>query len=70
VTEQELRQVVNALSIHLASAEARIASLEQRVRELERDTPQARQLQAELDATLADNAAAGYGEDYDGEPGD
>ena len=41
---------------------------EERIRALEADTPQARQLQSELDATLADNAAAGYGEDCDGEP--
>lgn len=38
-----------------------------RIRQLEAETPQARQLQAELDATLADNAAAGYGEDYYGD---
>ena len=41
-----------------------------RIRALEGQTPRARQLQAELDATLADNAAAGYGEDYCGEPDD
>lgn len=54
----------------LDRAMERIDKLEQRVRELEQDTPQARQAQAELDATLADNAAAGYGEDYYGEPDD
>ena len=41
-----------------------------RIHVLEGEAPQARQLQAELDATLADNAAAGYGEDYYGEPDD
>ena len=41
--------------------------LEKRVAALEADTPQARRLQRELDETLADNAAAGYGEDYDDE---
>ena len=55
----------------LSRAEERIRQLEDDLRDalnrihvLEDDTPQARQLQAELDATLADNAAAGYGEDY------
>ena len=55
----------------LGRAEERIRQLEDDLRDalnrihvLEDDTPQARQLQAELDATLADNAAAGYGEDY------
>jgi hypothetical protein len=45
---------------------AHVDRLESRISELEQDTPQARRLQAELDATLADNAAAGYGYDYEG----
>lgn len=52
----------------ISKLEERIGELEQRVRELEKDTPYARQMQAELDATLADNAAAGYGPDDYGWP--
>jgi phage shock protein A len=62
MTDSELMDLIEAVSLGLAEAEERIDKLERRVRELEQDTPQARQLQAELDATLADNAAAGYGE--------
>ena len=71
MTDQELRQAIQGLrdgirelSGELASAWTSIGKLEERVRELEQDTPQARRLQRELDETLADNAAAGYGEDY------
>jgi hypothetical protein len=52
----------------LSRAEERIRELEgdirdafERIRALEGQTPQALQLQHELDVTLADNAAAGYG---------
>jgi chromosome segregation ATPase len=51
---------VRGLREDLSRAEERTRELEDRVRALEADTPQARRLQYELDATLADNAAAGY----------
>lgn len=44
--------------------EERLAKLEQRVAELEGDTPQARQLQYEADLATADLAASGY-RDYE-----
>jgi predicted nucleic acid-binding Zn-ribbon protein len=59
----------------LSAAEERIRELSDDLRDamnrihvLEDQTPQARQLQRELDLTLADNAAAGYGwsEEADG----
>jgi len=66
-----LAEQVRGLRQDLRVVEERIRQLEDDLRDalnrihvLEDDTPQARQLQAELDATLADNAAAGYGEDY------
>jgi hypothetical protein len=63
MTDSELVDLIESLSFGLDDAGKRIDRLERRVRELEEDTPQARRLQAELDATLADNAAAGYGEE-------
>jgi phage shock protein A len=60
MTRANLMDLIEALSSDLDDAGKRIDKLEQRVRELEQDTPQARRLQYELDQTLADNAAAGY----------
>jgi septal ring factor EnvC (AmiA/AmiB activator) len=66
----ETNKEVDQLRQDLAAAEKWIRELANtlddavyRIRALERDTPGARQAQAELDATLADNAAAGYGPD-------
>jgi hypothetical protein len=41
---------------------------EERIRELERDTPQARQLQYEADLAAADLAESGYGDWEEQEP--
>jgi hypothetical protein len=57
---------IESLSRELAEAKASIKTLEGRVRSLEAGTPEARQAQYELDVTLADNAASGFGEDYHG----
>lgn len=60
-----LREAVSTLSSELSGAWTSIGKLEERVAGLEADTPHARLLQRELDETLADNAAAGYGEDWE-----
>jgi hypothetical protein len=62
----DLWDYIEALSADLAEAKERIEALDKRVRSLEADTPEARQAQHELDVTLADNAAAGFGpaDDY------
>jgi hypothetical protein len=64
VSAGDLWSYIGGLREDLGRAEERIRELEERVSALEKDTPQARQLQRELDLTLADNAAAGYGDDY------
>lgn len=66
MTDSEIYGYTESLSHDLAEAKERIKVLEKRVKSLEGDTPQARQMQYELDITLADNAAAGYGpaDDY------
>lgn len=65
-THDEIWDYIMDTREELSGALARIMKLEERVRELEKDTPQARRLQREFDETLADNAAAGYGpDDYD-----
>lgn len=60
---RELREAISQLSGELASAWTRIGQLEQSASALERDTPQARQLQYEADLAAADLAASGYRDD-------
>lgn len=66
MTDSEVCDLIDATSGALADAVDRIEALEKRVKSLESDTPHARQMQHELDITLADNAAAGYADDYHG----
>jgi hypothetical protein len=65
-TRQDAREALAlaaGLREDLAAAEARIRDLEQAVKALEAQTPQARQLQYEADVAAADLAASGYGQD-------
>jgi hypothetical protein len=66
MTDSEVCDLIDALSGALTDAVDRIEALEKRVRSLENDTPQARQLQLEADLAAADLAASGYGpaDDY------
>jgi hypothetical protein len=59
MTDSELMDYIEPLSFGLAEAVDRIEALEKRVKSLENDTPQARQLQLEADMAVADCRAAG-----------
>jgi hypothetical protein len=65
-TGQDAREalaLVGGLREDLAAAEARLRELEERLAALEKDTPQARQLQYEADVAAADLAESGYDDD-------
>jgi hypothetical protein len=59
----ELRRLLGQVLGMLAERQDEVRQLAGRVRALEADTPQARQLQYEADVAAADLAAAGYGQD-------
>ncbi len=59
MTDSEICDLLDATNGALADAVDRIEALEKRVKSLEGDTPQARQLQLEADMALADCRAAG-----------
>jgi hypothetical protein len=62
----EIWDYIDGLREDLGRAEERIRELEDRIGALEKDTPQARQLQYEADVAAADLAESGYY--YDPEP--
>jgi TATA-binding protein-associated factor Taf7 len=61
----QLRQDLSAAEKWLRELADDLRDALNRIHVLEDYSPQAQRLQAELDATLADNAAAGYGPDWE-----
>jgi hypothetical protein len=59
----ELERVTRELRGDVRELRGRLATAERRIRELETQTPQARQLQCEADLAMADAAAVGCGPD-------
>jgi hypothetical protein len=62
--EIAMTESITRMSDTIIELLARVTALEARVSGLERDTPEARQLQYEADLAAADLAESGYDRDY------